>query len=596
MNLVLYNSTAENNRVDKSGCLKEVVTLSGTLRNSSSVVNPVITLWLSDRFLGSLIQSNAFVVEDHDSRFVNADNRSGNWSKLVYEYRTKVLACNYAFIPEFNRYYFVTDVVTLQNDMYSISLRCDVLMTYRLDIMNQSAFINRSESNYSPDLVDNLYPVRFDKETEETELGVEEKGTNDIVIDFSDLPTVTYWDSKLGYWTEGDVVAVGTFAYFNNPIGANVQFSESKPDSSVLMSANFNQMFPLAKIRNSYYGLSWYGFTDGGLTWLNQLSAGDEDSAVKLRSSLVSLVRYPFKIDDLLITGTARQWITQNPSNMSDYWTSILRASDINYKYSDSVGRYNYYLFHDLSITGPQNVGLVSSFYLIGKYSSYLDYEPYSTYELYLPYYGWISLNATGNLGSLIKVYYIFDWVTTNATIAVTNETKGKLIFKGSCNIGTDVNLMASNVAENNKSRLSNILNLGISSVSYGVNALASGLTGNAVGMAMSATSMAKAVKDYNTTDMSIVDKATYEMTTPSLDGWLPKKCRLRVNYPTEIMDSTGYNEFVKMVGKPCHRFYSLRKLSGFTQIGDIHLDGFATATDSEKAEIESILKTGIIL
>ena len=51
---------------------------------------------------------------------------------------------NYAYLPEFMRYYFVRHLNVGPNNVYQLMLECDVLETFKADILNSSAEITRS--------------------------------------------------------------------------------------------------------------------------------------------------------------------------------------------------------------------------------------------------------------------------------------------------------------------------------------------------------------------------------------------------------------------------------------------------------------------
>lgn len=50
---------------------------------------------------------------------------------------------NYAYIDEFKRYYFIRTITVGQNNIYTLSMECDVIETYKEDILNSSALISR---------------------------------------------------------------------------------------------------------------------------------------------------------------------------------------------------------------------------------------------------------------------------------------------------------------------------------------------------------------------------------------------------------------------------------------------------------------------
>lgn len=118
----LFKTNSENNRVVKT--LTDEKQLSGELRNQTSVLNPSI-------------------------RIESADNIS---------------AYNYAYISEFGRYYYITDIVSVRTNCWVVSLRCDVLMSYKDEIKTITGVVVRQESNPNKLLVDRLERIQSDKE------------------------------------------------------------------------------------------------------------------------------------------------------------------------------------------------------------------------------------------------------------------------------------------------------------------------------------------------------------------------------------------------------------------------------------------------
>ena len=103
MEITLYTNNSEKNKLEKS--LSRDLKLTGKLREESSIVNPSV-----------LIQT---------------ENPS---------------SYNYAYIPEFNRYYFITDAISVRTDIWRISLHCDVLMSFKDELKATSVILSDTES------------------------------------------------------------------------------------------------------------------------------------------------------------------------------------------------------------------------------------------------------------------------------------------------------------------------------------------------------------------------------------------------------------------------------------------------------------------
>ena len=77
--------------------------------------------------------------------------------KIRYDGDIRFRECNYAYIPDFNRYYFIDDIVYIIG-MYEAYLTCDVLASYKADIGNSVQYVLRSATMQNVDVTDTYYP------------------------------------------------------------------------------------------------------------------------------------------------------------------------------------------------------------------------------------------------------------------------------------------------------------------------------------------------------------------------------------------------------------------------------------------------------
>ena len=99
--ITFYHSSAEPNRCDKTDYLTTVLSLTGTLREGCSVMSP------------------AFNIIADDERIVDGQT-----------YLSKIMGCNYCYIPKFGRYYFITDISNVAHNVWRVAMSCDVLHTF----------------------------------------------------------------------------------------------------------------------------------------------------------------------------------------------------------------------------------------------------------------------------------------------------------------------------------------------------------------------------------------------------------------------------------------------------------------------------------
>lgn len=103
MEITLCINTSEKSKIGKN--LTSMNVFSGTLREETSVTTPVVLMEL--------------------------ENPSGY---------------NYAYIPEFGRYYFIRDMVSVRNGLWRVSMQVDVLESFKKYIRDLDVILSDSEN------------------------------------------------------------------------------------------------------------------------------------------------------------------------------------------------------------------------------------------------------------------------------------------------------------------------------------------------------------------------------------------------------------------------------------------------------------------
>ena len=107
MDIIFHVNSSERQAINKS--LDSGTTLTGSLRNESSVINP------------------SFLIE--------YENPSG---------------FNYCYIADFGRYYFITDMTSIRTGIWKIDCSVDVLMSFKTEILNLDVIVSDLSSGESP--------------------------------------------------------------------------------------------------------------------------------------------------------------------------------------------------------------------------------------------------------------------------------------------------------------------------------------------------------------------------------------------------------------------------------------------------------------
>ena len=104
MNIKLYYNTSDNKTIRKK--LINECSLYGNLRESCSIINPVLT---------------------------------------IQQYY--VIRYNYAYIKEFHRYYFINKVTSINRNLWRVELEVDPLMSFKGDILALQVVVDKQSSD-----------------------------------------------------------------------------------------------------------------------------------------------------------------------------------------------------------------------------------------------------------------------------------------------------------------------------------------------------------------------------------------------------------------------------------------------------------------
>lgn len=107
MTINLYINKSEKERVTKT--LSNEKTFTGTLREQTSIIDPVISIETTENISGY----------------------------------------NYMYIPEFGRYYYIRGIDSVKNNLWRVSGHVDVLMSFKAQILENSGVIERQENKWN---------------------------------------------------------------------------------------------------------------------------------------------------------------------------------------------------------------------------------------------------------------------------------------------------------------------------------------------------------------------------------------------------------------------------------------------------------------
>ena len=543
MNITLYKSKSSMNTVDKGGAnLTPLLTVSGNFKNAQSILTPIVIIDTIDSLL--LVDDNGQVVLDDYKRPLLTSRDASK----------EIIKANYCYIAELQRYYFISDIQVVNNDLIQLYLKEDVLYTYANQIKEHTAYISRNEFTNTPLIEDRNEQLFYDKE-------VSYKDTVEI--------------------TTGEAV---NFAFNVSQLGT----------SNIIFSA-------LSKQTDYRAGLVDVPKDLPSFNYINEFY-----------TTLLSVDR------PLLIPYIAGQYIAQlcleKDSNKSYIKNMLICPFDVTNQ-TDTTKSLPIYLgdnnISDMgSSTDPtQKVGnvhpmkaltsdyLVVADFVVPDATSYLDYEPYCQYEIFVPFYGYVNLPTNKIRGNRLLLYYALDWQKGSgmAFISIITGTENRIIWSGQVDPFIHVELSTTNNYENKVAKNGVVTSTVLGTLSSSVSLIAGIATGNPLAIAGGAMGLGKTIASSVQSSQAIIDRANVAFTDGMLSQYSNTKPFLRIT-KMKTTNTINKDNYAHLFGLPLYKSYKLKDLRGYTIISEINLDDLDTAKSSELVELYSLLKGGVYL
>lgn len=214
-------------------------------------------------------------------------------------------------------------------------------------------------------------------------------------------------------------------------------------------------------------------------------------------------------------------------------------------------------------------------------WGSFLDYPPNTEISIFLPYIGLKSLSVQDVMDRTIELRYHIDCLTGTclAMLKCSGNGLNSVLYSwsGSCN--TQIPIAARDFSSIYSSIIGLVSTAGIAAATGGSGVAAKAAVGAAAGV----SALKSATLDTHVRQSGSVG------STPSYLGI--QKPFLIISRP---LDSTP-TDFNEQTGRPSNLTGKVGDFSGYLESSYCHLENLV-ATDAEKREIESLLKSGIFL
>lgn len=212
-------------------------------------------------------------------------------------------------------------------------------------------------------------------------------------------------------------------------------------------------------------------------------------------------------------------------------------------------------------------------------WGAYLDYSPFTKLEIYLPYIGVQTLDADDIMGRSVEVVYNID-VLSGACVAQLKCSDSVLYsFAGSCAVSIPIT----------GRDWTNMINgiIGVATAAAGI-AVAGATGGASVAAAAAGGALSQTANSLSSMKPTVQKSGTMAAGSGMLAIQKPYLIltRPRQALPENQNRYTGYPSFITA---------TLGDLTGMTYVYEIHLENI-DCTQAEQAEIETLLKNGVIL
>lgn len=552
MNIIFYYNSSDDNKLNKS--LTQKLNLSGNLREGTSIITPTITIQVSD------------------SQYLN------------------VIESNYAYISDFKRYYFITDVICAAKNLWDISMKVDVLMSFKNDILYLPVILDRNEYLYNKYLSDDLLPITNKCEIIYTSLnysGYEYLHKYYTVDSFSSINVSSLSTDINIYSVTGNRASKcynGNGIYVVTVLASKTSTINSDNQDTIVDNDNVtNNSFEGTYILN-FESFKRFCINFNGFSWTD---VGSWFGTDRYNEYVLSIRYYPINIDKIA-------WWSKKPI----HYVPIGKNARI--LLGDSFNVYVPYYSDNLILIDKISCQF---HYKYSRNSSnfFLNLKPYSVYEVYIPYYGYYELDISKCIAMNNEDYYKFiicyylDYRAGKLLIKIDYTYSGNILYEESIDtvdFGFEVPVGSTNftstVANNMHQMTMNNISKAVSLVGIGVGAA----SGSGVSPVLLSGAVANTINN-NRTDL----RASIQGSgSPSLFGRLDLLYGnfLYVRIISKVPDKpTYYNHYY---GLPTNNSGILSTFNGFTKIASTHIENIRYATDNERQIIMDKLTSGILL
>lgn len=523
MQIIFYNYTGKTNVLYKTLDTSTAITRTGTLRRGTSIITPSID-----------VQTDLATFKSY----------------------------NYCYIPDFHRYYFIMDRVSVTSSLIRLTMNCDTLRSYNYRIDKSHCYIERASIGYESTVKDDNRAFR----------GVASKTYLDL-----DKRHPSTWCSTLGTnpfirWNDlndDTCKYIVTFSCYDETITLGTQKRSNRT------------AIPIS-LWNILKNINGTGVGTTGNTLTSQYMGTNQNMGC-----IVCNAKAVQKISG---------WILTHDTEIKNSGSVDIRIFPIKYPYDTTQkpvkaiyinNAKGYINFADDELVYYTDGTVISGndFYL--EYSgrkaiygkSLWRMNQLDKYRLWIPYLGWVNLDRNVFIQTMqnnpeetsfhVATEYIINPYTGKAYIYVYNPEHEILLFRKECYRSIDVPITYSNIQSNNDKEANSTTAMTIKMVSsflgvIGSILLAPTTAGASIGAAAGFLGFISAGVKGLFQDSQIRDVTATEITNANSYGYAPNKFMLEITFYNPIVNDYPEEDFKTYLyesGLPVNKFTTITAL-----------------------------------
>ena len=447
------------------------------------------------------------------------------------------LTYNYAYIPDFGRYYFVKSW-ELVNDLWYAYMTCDVLASWKAPIGSSTLYITRA-----------------------ADLGITNGRISDAAYPTEATPQVLHTDVTEPWENAGSYV-IGVSC--SPPMGVDFGLQVGGTSYFVATPA------AMTKLAKTLLSDSWTREAISGEIDLSTFKA-----IYNPLQYIQSIMYYPYTV-------------ANNNFGGAFYcgWYKIMDDSENRFMGVASKVR-----------TFTQTVSLPKHPQAATR-GAYLNATPYTEYSLYIPPFGTVTLDATRCAGvSSVYMVMTVDQITGIAEMCIytdSSETALLSCVHGQVGIPVQLNQISlDHAAEalNNRMMFYNLAS-GLVSIAGGFNAAAADRLEGGNGFGGIASAVGAAISTQKSLDQGIYNGLKLSAAKQDSAGstgsflYLARSWRLDCAYQILVPEDIEHH------GRPVYALHKISDVGGYLEVQDGDIE--CTALDAEREYIKAALETGI--